>query len=172
MQRYVVSFYWGALGEEFFSVGIFVSEARSPLIDDAKVALSRWPRAAGEKFFPVEPKAMKARIATALWVDFILYAAWLFIVQSFNAAKIGGFAFTGGAGKNIFTRNPDRPAGSSRDSRRDFSRTRTRTHVLLLSFTHARTHRNLFSPAAPAQAETSIFASTIKRISNLKNKRI
>lgn len=102
MQRYVVSFYWGVPGEEFFSVGIFVSGTRSSLIDDAKVALSRWPRTAGEKFFPVEPKAVKARIATALWVDFILYAAWLFIVQSFNAAKIGGFAFTGGAGEIYF----------------------------------------------------------------------
>lgn len=72
MRRYVVSSCWGAPGEEFFPVGISVSEARSPLIDDAKVALSRWPRTAGEKFFSVEPKAAKARMATSLCVAFIL----------------------------------------------------------------------------------------------------
>ena len=107
MRRYVVSFCWGAPGEEFFSVGIFVSEARSPLIDDTKVALSRWPRTAGEKFFPVEPRAAKVRMATSLCVAFILCAYCLFIVQSFNAAKIGVSAFTKGAGGKIIRKKRD-----------------------------------------------------------------
>ena len=44
------------------------------MIDDAKVALSRWQRAAGEKFSPAEPKAEKTRRAIALCVDSLLYA--------------------------------------------------------------------------------------------------
>ena len=151
MQRYVVSFYWGALGEEFFSVGIFVSEARSPLIDDAKVALSRWPLTAGEKFFPVEPKAMKARIATALWVDFILCALCLFIVQSFNAAKIGVSAFAEGAGEIIFTRNPERAFGSRETPVGTFPSRAADAHAHARSFIifHARTHRGIIFPGGP-----------------------
>ncbi len=155
MQRYVVSFYWGAPGEEFFSVGIFVSGTRSPLIDDAKVALSRWPRAAGEKFFPVEPKAMKARIATALWVDIILCALCLFIVQSFNAAKIGVSAFAEGAGEIYFpqeirTAPLDRgrfPPGPFPHERPD---ARAHVHPRSIIIFHARTHRGIVSPAVPA----------------------